>query len=477
MKVVQRTSSNVRRVLLAMCTDPVVAARIAPKWHPPMFDQQWANLIGNWAITYYRKYEKVIGSEIESRYDQWAAKASDEDLIRLVGNFLTFLDSEYDAADSQNSDYFLDLAAECFTAAALQREAESIQALLEDGQVSEATKLRETYRPINLGPGEFLEPEKDMAIWNQAFDRQETRSLFTYPGELGKMIGGAFHREGFIAFMGVEKAGKSYALMDASYRALRKRLRVAYFEAGDLGQDEVIFRLGQRCAKLPKYAGELYTPTVRGNPSNSSCAVRFEKKRYDTPINAKLAYKAFLKVTRQKSLLRISTHPNSSLTVSEIDSMLEQWATEEWVPDVIVIDYADILAPPPGYQDTKDQIDEVWKHLRRLSQKWHCLLLTATQASANAYSQSSAMSRKNFSGRKTKLAHVSGMIGLNHFPVDDEDDEESDILKKPKPVTWNWVVRREDSFSEHVQVDVYGNLAIGCPVLASQKRRNKKKDD
>ena len=323
---------------------------------------------------------------------------------------------------------------------------------------------------MNLGVGEFIEPEKDIAVWNQAFEKTARRSLISYPGALGKLIGDSFHREGFIAFMGVEKAGKSYSLMDATYRALRQRLKVAYFEAGDLGQDEVIARIGQRCCRLPLRPGEYTIPEGDSKASNFDADVVFKKIRYDSQVNANSSYKAFLKVTRGRSLLRLCSYPNSTLTVSEIDGLLEQWSAEDWVPDVVVIDYADILAPPPGFLDVKEQIDEVWNHLRRLSQKWHCLVLTATQASANSYDQTQPLSRKNFSGRKTKLAHVSGMIGLNTTKRPSGDDQ-------PLPIVWNWIVRRDAQFSEGNGVEVYGSIDVGCPIIRTKKVSTKKRED
>ena len=46
------------------------------------------------------------------------------------------------------------------------------------------------------------------------------------------------------------------------------------------------------------------------------------------------------------------------------------------IPDVIIVDYADILAPEDTRQSEKrHQVDETWKALRRLSQEWHALVI------------------------------------------------------------------------------------------------------
>ena len=155
-------------------------------------------------------------------------------------------------------------------------------------------------------------------------------------------------------------------------------------------------------------------------------------------------------------MLRLSCHPNSSLTVGGIRAILQNWERTGWVPDVIVIDYADILAPPHGIADTRDQINSTWKQLRALSQSTHSLVVTATQADAASYN-TNTIGRANFSEDKRKLAHVTGLVGLNA----NSDEKECGILRL------NWIVLRESAFTETQCVHVAGCLEIGNPAVKS----------
>ena len=121
---------------------------------------------------------------------------------------------------------------------------------------------------------------------------------------------------------------------------------------------------------------------------------------------------------------------------------------------MIVIDYADILAPPHGVADTRDQINSTWKQLRALSQSTHSLVVTATQADANSYN-ANTIGRSNFSEDKRKLAHVTGLVGLNA----NSDEKECGILRL------NWIVLRESAFTETQCVHVAGCLEIGNPAI------------
>ena len=171
-----------------------------------------------------------------------------------------------------------------------------------------------------------------------------------------------------------------------------------------------------------------------------------------------MGYKAFRRICRGRDVFRLSCHANSSIGVDGITSILRGWQREKWIPDVVVIDYADILAPPFMVRESLDQIDVTWKLLRRMSQEFECLLLTATQSNAASYrAKDSVLTRQNFSGRKTKLAHVSGMLGINVTP----DDKKKGIIRL------NWVVRREGFFNEIQCVPVAGCFAICSPTMRS----------
>jgi len=140
----------------------------------------------------------------------------------------------------------------------------------------------------------------------------------------------------------------------------------------------------------------------------------------------------------------------------KIASILGEWAREGWVADVVIVDYADILQPYPGVSDRRDQINENWKMLRRISQDYHCLVLTATQSDAGGY-DTKLLRRSNFSEDRRKHDHVTAMLGLN-----------STVEEKRLGITRvNWLDRRDRDYVEDEQVYVAGCLGIGCPIILS----------
>ena len=189
--------------------------------------------------------------------------------------------------------------------------------------------------------------------------------------------------------------------------------------------------------------------------------VEYKEKTFEQDLDWRTAFKACEEVTRNKirskeSFFRLSVHPNSSINVHGIRSILQQWDREGFTADVVIIDYADILAPPSGVADTRDQINATWKALRSLSQARHCLVITATQTDAASYDVAT-ISRKNFSEDKRKRAHVTGTFGLNQTAT----EKELGITRL------NWIVLREGRFSESKCVYVAGSLDIANPAIIS----------
>jgi len=146
------------------------------------------------------------------------------------------------------------------------------------------------------------------------------------------------------------------------------------------------------------------------------------------------------------------------LAYVELDGTLNLWERQDgFVPDMIVVDYADLMTVQHRMYERHKQ-NQVWMSLRRISQERHCLLITATQADAASYERG-LLRLSNFSEDKRKYAHVTAMYGLNQDPKGRE--------KQLGIMRINEMVVREDDFSNARQVTVLQNLHRGRPFLGS----------
>ena len=439
-----------------MVTDQTVLARIAATWPPEgLFDSGWANLVGGWCVSHIEQYNEPPNGKLPGIFEKWAAEsAAPDETIESVERFLSFVSREHSQSDPVTPNYVLDEAGAYFNAVRLKAEIQEATDELEHGKVADAAARLGQIGHVELGNGSIIKPGEEFDIWQRAFEKSETRPLISYKGMLGDFLGDAFGRGEFVAIMAPDKVGKSWWLLDMAFRAARSRSRVAYIDCGDMTEDDVIQRLGQRASGLPSVPGEQAIPV-----GFDSGAVKTEQRTYDKACSAQSGFKAFNKAIKSKDRLRISCHPNSTLSVAGVESLVRDWTRDGWVPDVLVLDYADIMAASSGIRETQDQIDDTWRGLRRLSQRLHCLVITATQANAASYGErGKTLGRRNFSGRKTKLAHVTAMLGLN------QTDEE----KLAGIWRVNFVVRRRGRYTETAFVRVAGNLSVGRPTTISE---------
>ncbi len=456
MRVEHYQGDIIRRIVAAIATDRIVCSRIASQWRTGgLFDCNWANLVAGWCINFFRKYGDVPGLRLRELFIDWASKSNPpRELAENIEAFIAGLKPE-----SFASTYILDLAGRYFNRVRVRSAIEEAEAFLEQDNPDSARQVLISIDKLELGQGALVKPAEDFTVWQEAFDDEQQKPLLRYPGILDDFFRGAMVRDNLISFMAPDKSGKTMWLIDAAFRAIRNRRKVAYFECGDLGQRGVLIRIGCRAARKPRWPGTYQYPIGFSEDGQ----VLTKSITFDEGLDDVEAYESYRDICRGADLLRLSCYPNSTLSVRMASEMLHDWEREGWVADVVIFDYADIMAPPYGTQDTLEQIDVLWKELRRLSQEFHCLVLTATQASAEAY-RASVLKRYHFSGRKTKLAHVNGMIGLN---VSDEN--------RAKNVTQlNWIVRREDRYDERYLVTVAGCWAIANPcirVLGSENRK------
>ena len=110
--------------------------------------------------------------------------------------------------------------------------------------------------------------------------------------------------------------------------------------------------------------------------------------------------------------IRIFAVPAYNLTVEQLDMELDRLDQQEgFIPDVVIVDYADIMTPSDRGNDYRNQLDGIWKRLRGLAQKRKCVVFTASQ-SGRASIDKDAES-KDIAEDIRKLAHITSMISLN----------------------------------------------------------------
>ncbi len=512
-----------RRIVTGLIVSTDYWVRVRRIWNPELFESPELRMVAEWCVEYQEKYCKAPGINIEGIYMEklksgGLSSADAEYIEELLGS----LSDEYDRDEQFNSAYLYDQTVKYFKSRELEQHNQEVQALIDEGRVEEAEQLVRSYSPTVLDDTDIgldLSSEEAEERIERAFS-ETAQNVLTYPGALGEMWNEHLVRGGFVTLLAPEKRGKTFMLLEMGLRAIRQGYNVAFFEAGDMTEEQILRRICiyiSRRSDKEKYCKERFCPvgdcvynqfdlcdrpdrncdfgifdnsleTFKNNienfqdfevlkqkyeefPDYEPCDSHTCDKRWGavwlkkvperkplTAEDAKKEVKRFFKKYRRR--FKLVTYPAGTLTVSEIRRCLDNWERlSGFVSDIVIVDYADLLSASDGeVKEFRHRQDHIWKSLRALSQERHVLVLSATQADAESYKQD-RLSVSNFSEDKRKLSHVTAQYGLNQDPSGRE--------KKLGILRINEIVVREGEFSPDNEVCVLQDLATGRPFLES----------
>ncbi len=498
--------------------------RIHRFWDHTLFESPELQRVSQWCIEYYDKYNKAPDDTIEAIYlSKLKSEGLHKSEAEYIEELLTSLSDEYGRDEKFNAAYLYDQTIKYFKSRKLEIHNEEVQMLIDAGKVEEAEKLAQSFTLGKLEEDLGLELSSKEALdrIERAFS-DTSQKVISYPGALGDMWNEHLIRGGFFTFLAPEKRGKSWMLLEMALRSIRQRYNVAFFEAGDMTESQFLKRVGIYLARRSdqmKYCQERFRPVgdcvlnqldlcnrndrncdhgimdlsieeyynrenklsnfqslqekYKEFPEYETCTshicnirqgtVWLKKVKRTSPLTGKQArgkVKQFFQ--KYKRRFRLISYPAGTLTINEMKKCLNTWERiDGFVPDIIIIDYADLLSADDGkVAEFRHRQDHVWKSLRGLSQERHALVISATQADAKSYTQG-RLSLSNFSEDKRKLSHVTAQYGLNHDAKGRE--------KRLGILRINEIVVREGEFSADNEVAILQDISIGRPFLESYK--------
>lgn len=474
MKIQRIDKSLERQILIGMIVSDEFLKGVRPMYSHKYMSGLGAVLIADWCFEYWDRYEKAPHKEIGNIYETKIRDEIDSSAGEFIEKLLEGLSDEWEHMEKFNAEYLLDRVEKFFKRQSLSQLSEAIKSHLASGQIVEAEALFHYYKPPARPSTTGLCPFTDQDAIERAFARRK-KPLFYLPGALGQMMNSQLLRGTFVAFLAPEKRGKSWWLQYMALRAHWNRCNVVLFECGDMMEAERLCRIHSYISKQPYTnfgSGEDYLEIAIPIGFDLGTVVRHPKTKIKI-LDWYEAYRNGLRwqYQRKGSIFKLSVHENTSLNVQKMKAILDAWEHfEGFIPDVIIVDYPDIMAPEEKQNEERHKINSTWKALRALSQNRHCCIITATQSDANSYDREN-ITLKNFSEDKRKYAHVTAMYAINQTPREQEED----IIRIAE------LLIREGKFSQRTQVKVLQCLEIGRPYIDSiyadsREKENEKED-
>jgi replicative DNA helicase len=508
-----------RNIIIGLLTSTDYLQQIRSIWDIKLIGSVSAKRLASWAWEYFDKFNKAPGRDIEGIFfEKTKSSRFPKDQIEDIEEILSGLSEEFEKT-SFNLEYLIDQTQKYLRERRLILHKTTIEGLIAEEKLDEAEQLACEYKPISGGSDTSIDlSNKNILEKIENAFNSTSQSIFKFPGVLGDFINAQLVHGSLIALLARDKMGKTFLLLEFAMRACKRGVSVAFFQAGDMTELQQLKRICIYLAKksnLKKYCqkhwqpvcdciwnqlntcdkperecdfgifpgktkeylqkeitiqeliniypdNEDYTPchSCENFNQNSWGAVWITSIEEIEPLNSEEAKRIISNFfIKNKRKFKLSTHPNDTLSVKQIRSILAIWEKEDnFIPELILIDYADLLTTD-GNLEERHKVNKIWKDLRRLSQeKNQPLVIVPTQADAKSYEQS-RLKIGNFSEDKRKNAHVTAMYGLNQDPKDRE--------KGLKIMRINEIVIREGEFSSLNEVTILQNLQRGRPFLGS----------
>jgi len=504
-----------RFLLTAIIISENVCRTLSTMYDQKYFQSPITKTVSQWCFDYFIKYDVAIQKEIQSHFEMKSkAGEIDPDLEEQVEKFLSSISDEYEEWENFNEQYYIDLGREYFKKRSYDILSEQIKSAVQENDVDMAEKSYSNFiavRETTSTASDIL--EEDTVEELKISYESKPPAMFKLPGALGNMVG-TIERETFVGILGREKIGKTYYLMIWAMAALRKGLNVAFLETGDLTKDQLNMRLYSWFTKktarsnqagdynipvadcLHNQTGECPESTVDSpivtwdekkggyafcidinDPDDLETHIPCTKCKKDRSLykhykgsiwwqkqyidcwtwpEAKKALHKFKK-WHKKGRLVTDAFPMESMKASDIRNWcLNKQKMEGFIPDVLIVDYPDILLPENDTGEFRHNEGRKWKILRKISQEFHNSVIVPTQADTDSYSRDT-LSLKNFSEDKSKYAHVTHFYALNQTNV----EKDAGILRVSS------LLLRENHIQVSAQVSILQSLVNSRPYLDS----------
>ncbi|MCP4648742.1 MAG: hypothetical protein GY853_01500 [PVC group bacterium] len=406
-------------VVLGLIISTDFIKRIRPMYQPEYFNIFYTKTVAKWCIEYYDKYKKAPLKDIKSLFEAKKTAIANESKIELIDTFLSRISDRFEEEDQHyNVDYNVDKAKNYFKGSAIEILEERIKGL----------RLLGDYTAVEAEIAKFKRVEETVSdgfnFWDSSTEEimtslnalGQTNALLRLPGALGDLIR-PLRRGDFLAVIGPAKRGKTFMLMEMALWATLNKCNVLFF-SWEMPKHDLNLRFYQRLTGGVVPFHEEESEREVEIPFFDQNGDVFKRKVIKPVMNYNQVYTKINSMSGfvKNSRLRIECAPSKSTTPDDMRNILDNLEYyEDFVPDVIVTDYADICKPDTK-EERRHQIDSVWMGHRAIGQERNLLMVTASHSNKQTLDRD--IRESDLSEDARKLNHVTMALALNSSEED-----------------------------------------------------------
>lgn len=467
------------------------------------FTIPYAKYIIDWVTEYYKQYNEAPKQQIQDLYNVYKSNLPTEE-ASIIAIFLQELSNKYE--EKFNEGYQVDKALLYFRKRALEHTTEQIKSLVQLDRIDEAELIMSQYKKVLKDTSQCVNPNDPEFIENTFSKNEDENHLIKFPGVLGELLGW-FDRGYLVVVQAPYKMSKTWFLEECRMIAALNRYRSVGFNF-EMTEDQLATRywkritahgseggihlypvfdclfnqigdceLAERTGAVPLYKPHLPKPTefyrapkdyvpcdycrhhehLKDNYKQEFWYLPVEKP----PLSVDIIKKKTSSLTRMYGdFSRIKCFPRGSANVDDIKATLDVLEfAEGFVPDVITVDYATIMAAEIDAErgNEESKLDKTLLSLAGLATERHCLVVTASQVKTEVLKKTSTRMGDASQSTRAIYAHPTLVLGIMQT-----DAEKAIGMKR-----FNLIAHRFKQANPSIEVAVLQHLDTGQFILDS----------
>lgn len=362
-----------RRVLAFTLRDEPFARRCEGLVNPRHFELEAHRLLADIGVDHWKRYKTIpstiaIAQRIKDRLAD--KKLSKEQAVELIGML-----KEVNAEDLTDRDFFVDQVS------SFARRQELTKAILKSAEAVDKGE----YEPVEGWIKQaMMVGASDLASGYDFFDRVDDRAQYREDVLAGRirpdgittgvkelddrLYHNGWGRKELSVVMGPAKAGKSMTLIGFAIAAVLHGYNVLFVSL------EVSCRI---------IADRFDANLSRIDMSDLQHKLKIASTKVKTAAG-------------KAGVLKIHDFPSGTFTPNQLRRLLHNYANQGTHFDMVVVDYADIMAPDVVFNESRENSRQVYLHLRAIASEFNVAMLSATQTN-----------REGFKAAVGKMEHVA----------------------------------------------------------------------
>lgn len=469
MKLLREEPSNTQLLCLcAMASDTRFTSEIGVQIPQSAYEDDWARLLAGWICDYSRAYGVSPMDNLVRFAREKSRTIQDEDtrdsVVTFARNVVDFYAGHKELFS--NTKYIRDSVLAWVKERNLTVLKDSLQNALEEGNTMRAEEALTKYATVKQLEFTSIDMLHDVTGIIDAYE-EERGELFQFPEALGQMMG-PLARGDLMLVLGESGTGKSWFSLQLAMDAVKNGLSVLYVNLEN-ADSQMVRRIYSNMQGRPKDAKDCMLPYFESlgidysdddaTKGEQKFRIAYRKTHLDPPSTKRADVETFLRRMRMSTnggRFLLETYAPNVLSCRDLEHLLDNYRDyRNFIPDVLIVDYVDLLRPENTRDDKRNRIDSVCLGLRKIALDRDILVVTPQQSNRSGYGRD--VSKANVAENIGNVAHAAIILGLNHT----QEEKEQGITRVK-------ILKNRDGHEYAEAAVCVGCLDIGRPVMHSR---------